>query len=151
MLARHLYELVRRTLESQSDQEARLRLFNELVGSDRAPSEANPSVLLPTRQLRRLSAPARPGSPAASAVRPKTPLSDAALLTNSPGEPNLASELRAEIDTCDEVDLLCAFVKWHGLRLLEDELGRLHRRSAPLRVITTTYMGATERSGLLHG
>ena len=148
MLARHLYELVRRTLEGQSDQEARVRLFNELVGLIELPDEADASVLHPTRQLRRLSAPARPGSPTASAVRPKTPLSDAALLTNSPGEPNLASELRAEIDTCDEVDLLCAFVKWHGLRLLEDELGRLRRRGAPLRVITTTYMGATERAAL---
>ncbi|GAB2867980.1 DEAD/DEAH box helicase [Myroides odoratimimus subsp. xuanwuensis] len=56
--------------------------------------------------------------------------------------------MRAEIDTSDEVDLLCAFVKWHGLRLLESELGRLRRRRAPLRVITTTYMGATERAAL---
>ena len=39
-------------------------------------------------------------------------------------------------------------MKWHGLRLLEDELGRLRRRQAPLRVITTTYMGATERAAL---
>src|SRR5699024_3045892 len=52
------------------------------------------------------------------------------------------------IDTSDEVDLLCAFVKWRGLRLLEDELGRLGTRGAPLRVITTTYLGATERVAL---
>lgn len=81
-------------------------------------------------------------------VRPQTPLSDAALLTNARGEPSLGSELRAEIDTADEVDLLCAFVKWHGLRLLEPELRRLRQRRSPLRVITTTYMGATERIAL---
>ncbi len=81
-------------------------------------------------------------------VRPATPLSEAALLTNARGEPNLGAELRAELDTCDEADLLCAFVKWHGLRLLEAELTRLRERGTSLRVITTTYMGATERAAL---
>ena len=75
-------------------------------------------------------------------------MSDAALLTNAPGEPSLGSELRAEVDTADGVDLLCAFVKWHGLRVLEPQLARLRERSAPFRVITTTYMGATDRSAL---
>ena len=148
VLARHLYELTRRALEGRSDRGARIQFFNELVGLVDGPGESGASVLNPARQLRHLLPPVGPGSPMAMTTRPKTPLSDAALLTNSPGEPNLAAELRAEIDTCDEVDLLCAFVKWHGLRLLEDELGRLHRRGAPLRVITTTYMGATERAAL---
>ena len=148
VLARHLYEIARRALEGQSDPGARLRLFNELASLATGAGEGNATVLPPPRQLRRLSVPAGPGSPPMSVARPRTPLSDAALLTNSPGEPNLAAELRVEIDTCDEVDLLCAFVKWHGLRLLEDELGRLRQRGAPLRVITTTYMGATERAAL---
>jgi phosphatidylserine/phosphatidylglycerophosphate/cardiolipin synthase-like enzyme len=39
-------------------------------------------------------------------------------------------------------------VKWHGLRVLEPELHRLRQRGTPLRVITTTYMGATERAAL---
>ncbi len=81
-------------------------------------------------------------------TRPATPLAESALLTNARGEPSLGAELRAEIDTSDEVDLLCAFVKWHGLRLLEPELRRLRERQSALRVITTTYMGATERGAL---
>ena len=75
-------------------------------------------------------------------------MSDAALLTNAHGEPSLGAELRAELDTSDTVDLLCAFVKWHGIRLLETELAGLEHRGAPLRVVTTTYMGATERAAL---
>ncbi len=71
--------------------------------------------------------------------------SEAALLTNTKGEPSLGAEVRAELDTADEVDLLIAFVKWHGLRLLEPELERVRDRGVPFRVITTTYMGATER------
>ena len=81
-------------------------------------------------------------------MRPATPLSDAALLTNAHGEPSLGAELRAELVTADEVDLLCAFVKWHGLRILESEFQDLKRRGVPLRVVTTTYMGATERTAL---
>ncbi|HEX5560767.1 MAG TPA: DUF3427 domain-containing protein [Nocardioidaceae bacterium] len=145
VLARHIYELTRRALEGRADADGRLRLLNGLVGLLETPSA---EVDAPARQLRRLAVPPGPGVVDIEPVRPKTPLSDAALLTNSTGEPNLAAELRAEIDTSDEVDLLCAFVKWHGLRLLEGELARLRRRRAPLRVITTTYMGATERAAL---
>ena len=80
--------------------------------------------------------------------RPATPLSDAALLTNAHGEPSLGHEIRSELDSADQVDLLCAFVKWYGLRVIEPQLLDLKRRGAPLRVITTTYMGATERRAL---
>jgi len=83
-----------------------------------------------------------------SAIRPAIPLSDAALLTNAPNEPSLGAEIRAELETADQVDLLCAFVKWHGLRVLDAELTRLRERGKPLRVVTTTYMGATERRAL---
>ncbi len=41
-----------------------------------------------------------------------------------------------------------AFVKWYGLRLFEDSLNILQGRGPPLRIITTTYMGATERAAL---
>jgi hypothetical protein len=145
VLARHIYELTRRALEGRTDPDARIHLLNTLVDVLEDPESA---VAAPTRQLHRLAAPSGPGTADIEPIRTKTPLSDAALLTNSAGEPNLAAELCAEIDTSDEVDLLCAFVKWHGLRLLENELGRLRRRRAPLRVITTTYMGATERAAL---
>lgn len=145
VLARHIYELTRRALEGRSDPDGRLQLLNDLVVLLEVPAAR---VDAPARQLRRLAMQPGPGVTEIESVRPTTPLSDAALLTNTVGEPNLAAELRAEIDTSDEVDLLCAFVKWHGLRLVEDELGRLRRRGAPLRVITTTYMGATERAAL---
>ncbi|MBS9535462.1 DUF3427 domain-containing protein [Mycobacterium sp. M1] len=81
-------------------------------------------------------------------VRPATPFSDAALMTNGRGEPTLAAELRAELASADGVDLLCAFVKWQGLRLLESQLTQLRDRGIPLRVITTTYLGATDARAL---
>ncbi|WP_326964854.1 DUF3427 domain-containing protein [Arthrobacter sp. PL16] len=80
--------------------------------------------------------------------RPATALSDSALLTNGRDEPNLAAELRAEMESANTVDLLCAFVRWTGLRLLHPALERLTERGVKLRVITTTYMGATERRAI---
>ncbi len=64
-------------------------------------------------------------------------------MTNARNEPTVAAELRAELGSADHVDLLCTFVKWQGLRLLERELIELRERGVPLRVITTTYLGTT--------
>jgi len=69
-------------------------------------------------------------------------------LTNSKDDPNLAAELRSEIESANTVDLLCAFVRWTGLRLLQPALEQLAERGVKLRVITTTYMGATERRAI---
>jgi superfamily II DNA or RNA helicase/HKD family nuclease len=82
--------------------------------------------------------------------RPTTNLSDSALLTNGKDDLNLAAEVRAEIESADSVDLLCAFIRWTGIRLLEPALESLKERGGKLRVITTTYMGATERRAIDH-
>lgn len=145
VLARHLQQLVEEVLRSTKDPVRRVEIVNALIDQLSRDSD---QVLSPPAQLLRLARPSQPGETHIGDSRPGTPLAEAALLTNSKDEPNLGSELRAEIDTSDEVDLLCAFVKWHGIRLLEPELNRLRLRGAPLRVITTTYMGATERRAL---
>jgi superfamily II DNA or RNA helicase/HKD family nuclease len=145
VLARHIYELAVRTLESTKDPADRLTIVNDIVDQLGRVGDA---VRPPASQLLRLRSPSTFSDLSYGDNRPSTPLSEAALLTNTKGEPSLGSELRAEIDTADRVDLLCAFVKWHGLRLLETELARLKLRGAPFRLITTTYMGATERAAL---
>jgi superfamily II DNA or RNA helicase/HKD family nuclease len=145
VLSRHVADLVARRLSRESDPGRRLQLVNALVDAVDADDDV---VTEPARRLLALVASAGPGAAATITRRPSTPLSDAALLTNAHGDPALGNELRAEIDSADSVDLLCAFVKWHGLRVLEPELRRLRSRDARLRVITTTYMGATERTAL---
>ncbi|KAB2977110.1 DUF3427 domain-containing protein [Streptomyces sp. SS1-1] len=97
---------------------------------------------------RQLLALAEKEAPGVYAVRPLTPLSETALITNAPDDPSLGSELRAELATADRIDLLCAFVKWYGLRVLEDSLRAAAERGVPIRVITTTYIGATDRHAL---
>ena len=145
VLGRHVSAVVERALRSARSSEERLAIANDILER----LESLPDVVTsPAEQLIRLSATPGPGVVALPIARPATPLSDTALLTNAQGEPNLGAEVRAEIDTANGVDLLCAFVKWHGLRLLEHELMRLRERGARFRVITTTYMGATERSAI---
>ncbi|PJM94931.1 helicase [Streptomyces sp. CB01373] len=87
-------------------------------------------------------------APGAYAIRPLTPLSETSLLTNSPDDLSLGAELRAELATADRIDLLCAFVRWYGIRVLEDALRAAKERGVQIRVITTTYMGATDRHAL---
>jgi superfamily II DNA or RNA helicase/HKD family nuclease len=86
--------------------------------------------------------------PRAESERPDTPLARAALLTGTRLDPSLASQLRKEVVTADRVDILCSFIKWSGLRLLLHELTELTRKPRQeglrLRVITTSYMGATD-------
>ena len=54
-------------------------------------------------------------------------------------------EIRRDIQTADQIDFVVSFIKFEGLRLLIDELQKFVQRSETrLRIITTTYMGATD-------
>ena len=143
--ARHIRDAALRALAAEANADRRRDLVNALL--DQLGAHDDQLAVSPS-QLLSLVAAAGPGSPARHTNRPATPLCDAALLTNAHGEPSLGHEVRSELDSADQVDLLCAFVKWYGLRVIEPQLLDLKRRGVPLRVITTTYMGATERRAL---
>jgi len=77
--------------------------------------------------------------------RPDTPLAFGCLLTGTRLDPSLVSQIKKEIRTADRVDILCSFIKWSGLRIIEDDLAALLAHpGTQLRVITTSYMGATD-------
>ncbi len=80
--------------------------------------------------------------------RPGIPLSRSELLVNAPGEYRIGSELESEIHSADRIDLLCSFIKWSGLRLMLEALKQFADKDRVLRVITTVYMGATEKRAL---
>ncbi|WP_246136347.1 DUF3427 domain-containing protein [Leekyejoonella antrihumi] len=145
VLADHVQQVAESALARTRSSAERVQLVNRIVD---LLADSRSEVEEPPRRLLRLVGKSQPGRTPMGAVRPSTPLSEAALLTNTKGEPSLGAELRSELETCDEVDLLCAFVKWHGLRILERELRRRLERQVPFRLITTTYMGATERIAL---
>lgn len=80
--------------------------------------------------------------------RPATPLTTSALLTGLGHDPPLEHELRAEMATADGVDILVSFIKWSGLRLLMPAFERLADRNIPVRLISTSYMGASDPTAL---
>ncbi|UUU37194.1 DUF3427 domain-containing protein [Streptomyces sp. CA-210063] len=150
VLARHIGQAIGRKL-SQLPHGKRVALANQIIeslASDPSELDTSDAVELIADGPRQLLALAEQEAPGVYAIRPLTPLSETALITNSPEDPSLGSELRAELATADQIDLLCAFVKWYGLRVLEDSLRAAKERDIPIRVITTTYIGATDRHAL---
>lgn len=102
VLARHVAGAVRRVLVGLKPDQRR-DYVNGLLTS--AGADTSDEVVA----LDQLLALRRPGVDVAwPRRRPVTPLSEVALLTNSRGEPNLGAELRAEMASADEVDLLCS-------------------------------------------
>ncbi|MCL4806860.1 MAG: DEAD/DEAH box helicase family protein, partial [Thermoanaerobaculia bacterium] len=162
-VAAHIRPLVERVLASVQGEPAerqrrRIEILNRLLSALDAAAEEHCAespfgpgelrVQEPTHLRLVRPRPVLGASPAP--ILPETPLAESALLVNATGEPSLASELGRELATADRVDLLCAFVKWSGLRVLLEALaavverGRARGEATPVRVLTTTYIGASE-------
>jgi hypothetical protein len=150
---RHLAELTRRALRIVGDQAGddllarRVAAANHIAEAIAAVAEetVHPGAVLADSHdvLLGIAASPQPDGNVVFPQRPDIPLSTSALLVNGRDQPQIGREIGKELASADRVDLLCAFVKWYGLRLIEDALSDFIARSGVLRVITTTYMGAT--------
>lgn len=77
-------------------------------------------------------------------ITPYTRLTQSELFTGGNVGLSLESELKKEILSSDQIDLLVSFIKFKGIIILERELREFTNRGGQLRVITTTYMGASD-------
>lgn len=85
---------------------------------------------------------------------PDVGLSEPWLFTAGKGSPSLLNEIRRELASADQVDILVSFITVSGVRKLQDVLQQItavdaqSRASVRLRILTTTYTGATEARAL---
>jgi superfamily II DNA or RNA helicase/HKD family nuclease len=76
------------------------------------------------------------------------------LFTAGKGSPSLLQEIRRELSSSDQVDILVSFITVSGVRKLQDVLQQITALSGQgrvgtrLRILTTTYTGATEARAL---
>lgn len=77
--------------------------------------------------------------------RPKTSIAISRLFTGGVGSGfQLANELRSEILSSNRVDFLVSFIKNSGINTIRSALEDFTSHGGKLRILTTTYMGATE-------
>jgi len=109
------------------------------------------AITLPQQPARRLRAIRAGGE---EARLPETGLSAPWLFTAAKASPSLYHEILREAADCDQIDILVSFITVSGVRKLLDLLQRVTAPNASgvgrtrIRVLTTTYTGATEQAAL---
>lgn len=77
-------------------------------------------------------------------IFPLTGLTQSELFCGSNAGLSLESELKREILSADKIYWLVSFIKWAGIRIFRRELEEFTQSGRELKIITTSYMGATD-------
>ena len=156
VLAQYLTDVVQKGLENVQDNgggiEAQIQLANQIVTTiQNTTQEADFAALGVDQRAEQLLALLQQNDPclatgksAKDLDRPETSIAQSSLFTGAIHEPQMYTELKKEIVSADRIDMLVSFIKWSGLRLIMDELRQFAQSGGALRIITTSYMGATD-------
>ena len=79
---------------------------------------------------------------------PSSGLSESELFTGNKSGVSLESEIRKEIQSADEIQWIVSFIKFSGLRIFLKDLQEHTTKGKKLKLITTTYMGATDAKAI---
>jgi len=156
-VAEHLRRIIERALRALPEAErptGQAKLCNALLvwlrehGQSAGSAPFEEDLVVPLEVLREVRALDRGAAFASATPYPLVPLSSADLLVNARGEPSVGMAIEREIHSADRIELLCAFVRWNGLRIIRPALEAHRDAGRPLRVVTTVYTGSTERRAL---
>ncbi len=157
LLARYLFDAIVRAFRNLPEEERlakQIELTNRILATlnEAAPNagiDADEAILEPGALLLAVREVAEARLGTGAITRPSLPLRHSDLLVNGPRDLRVGSEVRRELASADRVDVLVSFVKWNGVRIMRPELAAFAaRRPGGLRILTTTYMGATETAAL---
>ncbi len=155
ILAKYVAEIVERGLENVKDNggslDAQVGLVNRIVSTIvRETNEAEFDGMSVAERAEQLLAlferrnTIHAVDERAEIVRPETSIARSSLFTGALHEPQMYNELKKEIVSCNRIDMIVSFIKWSGLRLIINELTEFTQNGGELRIITTSYMGATD-------
>ncbi|MBO5950927.1 MAG: DUF3427 domain-containing protein [Fibrobacteraceae bacterium] len=158
ILSKYLSEIIEKGLSHfpKDDTEKRLELTNKIVSViTEATDDKDFNNLRVNQKPEQLFAVANILNNAGaikqqlSMPRPETSLVSSSLFTGAGHEPQMMTEIKKEIASADKIDFLVSFIKWSGLVLIYDELKKFTEMGGKLRVITTSYMGATDLKAII--
>lgn len=81
-------------------------------------------------------------------ITPYTRLSQSELFTGSHAGISMDGELSKEIRSTDTIHWLVSFIRYSGIRIFREELEEFTENGGLLKIITTSYMGATEAKAI---
>ncbi len=158
ILSQYLSSVIKKGLDVVLEQrcgdvEAQIKLVNQIIGviksvtqdTDLSEMSVEENAQLLLALLKEKDERLALGKKASDVViRPESSIAQSSLFTGALYEPQMFTELKKEISSADRIDMLVSFIKWSGLRLMIDELKEFTKNGGKLRIITTSYMGATD-------
>lgn len=144
ILSHYVQDVVRKALDRAETVKDQLSITNDIIETlTNEDKEFQEKMVMPDAQT--LLEIKDPSSHLAivNKNRPATSLTHSYLFTGDIDMP-LVQELKREIATSDSVDLLISFLKVSGLAMIRESLKDFTARGGKLRLITTTYTGATD-------
>lgn len=150
MLANYLANAIRQKLEDTEEQQDRVNLINRIIvdaGLIDDKQIVKPSDLLAEVMTQQQSALQNQSN--TQTIRPISGFRVSNLFTGGSSALSLGEEIRREIASADEICFIVSFLKVSGVRILLDDLKKFcSREGTRLRIITTTYCGATQAKAI---
>ena len=148
LISQYIESVVRKILEDKSNVQDKVEIANKLIAqlSSSYPEYDLDSKIIDTKgealmEVRdeRINT--------KNLERPESSLVTSKLFSGDNGD-KLKDEFRKEIVSADSIDMLVSFIKVSGIALIRDKLNEFANKGGKLRVVCTTYTGATDANAV---